>query len=136
MSDLRQAAATSDQPESRSHEKANTRSGIRRRTMIEFDPKKPRVVVSCQGDILVKTFSDEEMNGPIGTEWILLGQGEQGEIGREDNSRKGKLVNLNTCEGILIGIADPRSCKVFIEAFEKAAFNLRYRYRRYLEGQL
>ena len=95
--------------------------------MIEFKHK--RVVVSCQGDIWVAPFSCPETDdSPHGTEWILLEQGEKGEIGRSNGTPQTR--DLSTCQGVLIGFIDPRSCDVFIEAFQEAAEELRRRMKR------
>jgi hypothetical protein len=89
--------------------------------MIEIKPQ--RVKISCQGDVRVTIFScPEKDNGPYGTERILLEEGEKGEIGRRSNDLD--PVDLSTCQGVLIGCTDPRSCEVFIEAFQEAMENL------------
>lgn len=74
--------------------------------MISFDNR--RVVVSCQGDIAVNTFGPHD-----DVVWLRLSQGPVGEIGRSTNEEP---VDLDTCEGVLIGAKNPRSLDVLIEA--------------------
>lgn len=71
-----------------------------------------QVKVSCQGDIAVLPFFPD--NETYGIAWLLLQEGEEGEVGRlvPDEGP----IDLEETKGVIIGFEDPESINVLLEA--------------------
>lgn len=78
----------------------------------ELEGEAMQAKVSCQGDIAVLPFFPDE--NTHGIAWLLLQEGEGGEVGRPVPDEG--PIDLNEAKGVIIGFENPESINVFLEA--------------------